>query len=65
MTDQAIVCTDGACLGNPGPGGYVAVIARAREERIIVGRDQTTMDNKMAMTAAIKALGLTLRISPS
>ncbi|WP_099508455.1 RNase H family protein [Microvirga ossetica] len=56
MTDQAIVCTDGACLGNPIPGGYAAVIARAGEEGILLGRERTTMDNKMAMTAAIKEL---------
>jgi ribonuclease HI len=56
MTNQAIILTDGACLGNPGPGGYAAVITIAGEEQIIVGRDPTTTNNKMEMTAAIKAL---------
>jgi ribonuclease HI len=56
MTNQAIIFTDGACLGNPGPSGYAAVIAIAGEEQIIVGRDSTTTNNKMEMTAAIKAL---------
>jgi ribonuclease HI len=56
MTNQAIIFTDGACLGNPGPGGYAAVITIAGEEQIIVGRDPTTTNNKMEMTAAIKAL---------
>jgi ribonuclease HI len=56
MTNQAIIFTDGACLGNPGPGGYAAVITIAGEEQIIVGRDQSTTNNKMEITAAIKAL---------
>jgi ribonuclease HI len=55
-TGQAIVFTDGACLGNPGPGGYAAVVTIAGEEQIIVGRDPSTTNNKMEMTAAIKAL---------
>jgi ribonuclease HI len=56
MTNQAIIFTDGACLGNPGPGGYAAVITIAGEEQIIIGRDHSTTNNKMEMTAAIKAL---------
>jgi len=55
-TEHAIVFTDGACLGNPGPGGYAAVVTVAGEEQIIVGRDPSTTNNKMEMTAAIKAL---------
>ncbi|KLK90772.1 ribonuclease H [Microvirga vignae] len=53
---QAIVFTDGACLGNPGPGGYAAVVNIAGKEQIIVGRDPSTTNNKMEMLAAIKAL---------
>jgi ribonuclease HI len=56
MTNQAIIFTDGACLGNPGPGGYAAVITIAGQEQVIVGRDRSTTNNKMEMTAAIKAL---------
>jgi ribonuclease HI len=56
MTNEAIIFTDGACLGNPGPGGYAAVVTIAGEEHIIVGRDRSTTNNKMEMTAAIKAL---------
>jgi ribonuclease HI len=37
MTNQAIIFTDGACLGNPGPGGYAAAIIILGEEQIIVG----------------------------
>jgi ribonuclease HI len=54
---QAIVFTDGACLKNPGPGGYAALILIDGKEQIIVGRDPATTNNKMEMMAAIKALG--------
>src|SRR5918994_6389315 len=53
---QAIVFTDGACLGNPGPGGYAALILIGGNEQIISGGDPATTNNKMEMTAAIKAL---------
>jgi ribonuclease HI len=54
--EQAIIFTDGACLGNPGPGGFAALILIAGEEQIIVGHDPATTNNKMEMTAAIAAL---------
>src|SRR3712207_1813630 len=53
---QAVVYTDGACLGNPGPGGYAAAIFIDGEERIVNGRDPDTTNNKMELTAAIRAL---------
>jgi ribonuclease HI len=56
MTNQAIIFTDDACLGNPGPGGYAAVVTIAGQEQIIVGRDRMTTNNKMDMTAAIRAI---------
>lgn len=56
MSNEATIFTDGACLGNPGPGGYAAVITIAGQEQVIVGRDRSTTNNKMEMTAAIKAL---------
>ena len=56
MSNEAIIFTDGACLGNPGPGGYAAVITIAGQEQVLVGRDRSTTNNKMEMTAAIKAL---------
>ena len=55
-TQYAIIFTDGACLGNPGPGGYAALILLGVTEQIITGRDPATTNNKMEMTAAIKAL---------
>jgi ribonuclease HI len=56
MSNEAIIFTDGACLGNPGPGGYAAVVTIAGQEQVITGCDRTTTNNKMEMTAAIKAL---------
>lgn len=53
---QAIVFTDGACLGNPGPGGYAALILIGDTEQVITGHDPATTNNRMEMTAAIKAL---------
>jgi len=52
----AVIFTDGACIGNPGPGGYAALIKLAGGEHEIVGGDPKTTNNKMEMTAAIKAL---------
>ena len=56
MSNEAIIFTDGACLGNPGPGGYAAIITIAGQEQVIVGRDRSMTNNKMEMTAAIDAL---------
>ena len=58
MVDDAVamIYTDGGCIGNPGPGGYAALIRIAGEERIVVGGDPATTNNKMEMMAAIKAL---------
>lgn len=53
---QAIIYTDGACLKNPGPGGYAALILIDGDEQIIAGRDPVTTNNKMEMMAVIKAL---------
>ncbi len=52
----AMVYTDGGCIGNPGPGGYAALILIGGKEQIIRGREPATTNNKMEMTAVIKAL---------
>jgi ribonuclease HI len=52
----ALVYTDGACIGNPGPGGYAALILMDDTEQVISGRDPNTTNNKMELTAAIRAL---------
>lgn len=55
-TTHALVYTDGGCLGNPGPGGFAALILIGDQEQIISGRDPATTNNRMELTAAIKAL---------
>src|SRR4051794_12614950 len=55
-TGTAMIYTDGACIGNPGPGGYAAVILIGNTERIITGRDPDTTNNRMELFAAIRAL---------
>src|SRR5437762_3601636 len=51
-----IIYTDGSARGNPGPGGWAAIIASDKEVREIGGGDAHTTNNKMELTAAIKAL---------
>jgi len=54
--DQVIIYTDGACSGNPGPGGWGAVLLWKREERRLEGGEDNTTNNRMELTAAIEAL---------
>ncbi|HWP66369.1 MAG TPA: ribonuclease HI [Candidatus Limnocylindria bacterium] len=49
------IYTDGACLGNPGPGGWAAVIL-GPERREITGFDPATTNNRMELTAALEGL---------
>lgn len=48
--------TDGACRGNPGPGGWGAVLRGVGREKEIWGGDSATTNNRMELTAAIRAL---------
>ncbi len=48
--------TDGACLGNPGPGGWAALLRYGGAEREISGSDPATTNNRMELMAAIAAL---------
>lgn len=48
--------TDGACLGNPGPGGWGALLIFNETEKKLSGGTQQTTNNQMEMMAAIKAL---------
>jgi ribonuclease HI len=50
------VYTDGACSGNPGPGGWAAVLAHGERERVLSGSDPHTTNNRMELKAAIEAL---------
>lgn len=50
------IFTDGACLGNPGPGGWAALLRHAERERELAGGEAITTNNRMEMMAAIAAL---------
>jgi ribonuclease HI len=50
------IFTDGACSGNPGPGGWGAVLRWGNHERELYGGEVLTTNNRMEMTAAIEAL---------
>lgn len=50
------IYTDGACSGNPGPGGWGAVLVYNKHEKQISGADKSTTNNRMELTAVIKAL---------
>ncbi len=51
--------TDGACAGNPGPGGWGALIRTGGSETELFGGERATTNNRMEMTAAIEALKAT------
>jgi len=50
------IYTDGACRGNPGPGGWGAILRSGAREREIYGGEPATTNNRMELTAAIRAL---------
>jgi len=50
------IATDGACKGNPGPGGWGVVIRAGDKEKELSGGEKLTTNNRMELTAAIKAL---------
>ena len=56
MLSHVTIYTDGACTGNPGPGGWGAVLIWKGEERRIQGGEEESTNNRMELTAAIKAL---------
>ncbi|WKV09054.1 ribonuclease HI [Thermoanaerobacterium sp. CMT5567-10] len=55
------IYTDGACSGNPGPGGWGAVLIYNDIKKEISGYEENTTNNRMELTAAIKALSLLKR----
>ena len=58
MSELTLVhlATDGACKGNPGPGGWGAVIRAGDKEKELSGGEKLTTNNRMELTAAIKGL---------
>ena len=53
---QVELFTDGACKGNPGPGGWGALLRLAKHEKALSGAEADTTNNRMEMTAAIRGL---------
>ena len=50
------IYTDGACVGNPGPGGWAAIVILENGKKELFGGEKLTTNNRMELTAAIKAL---------
>ena len=48
--------TDGACLGNPGPGGWASILRYGKHKRELWGSEPETTNNRMELTAAVKGL---------
>ncbi len=57
MTELVTIYTDGACRGNPGPGGWGALLQFGAHEKTLNGSAAETTNNRMEMTAAIESLG--------
>ena len=56
MSDTVDIYTDGACRGNPGPGGWAAVLSAGGREKEISGAQPLTTNNRMELQAVIEAL---------
>ena len=57
MTPKVLIYTDGACRGNPGPGGWGAILIAANgTEKQLCGGERATTNNRMELMAAIQAL---------
>lgn len=56
MSERVSIWTDGACSGNPGPGGWGVILTYAGKQKELSGGEAATTNNRMELTAAIKAL---------
>lgn len=56
MTRTVEIYTDGACRGNPGPGGWGALLVAGKHRKTLHGGERLTTNNRMELTAAIQAL---------
>ena len=55
---EVVIYTDGACKGNPGPGGWGALLEYGEHRKEICGGDRETTNNRMELQAAIEALSI-------
>ncbi|HSW07687.1 ribonuclease HI [Aquabacterium sp.] len=58
MSDTVVIYTDGACKGNPGPGGWGAWLRWGEHEKELFGGEPLTTNNRMELTAVIEALSV-------
>ena len=59
MTRKKVtLITDGACLGNPGPGGWAALLRSGHHEKVVTGGEADTTNNRMELMAVIQGLKL-------
>jgi ribonuclease HI len=56
MGERVTIYTDGACKGNPGPGGWGALLIKGDAEKELFGGEPQTTNNRMELTAVIRAL---------
>jgi ribonuclease HI len=63
LTSTVEIYTDGACRGNPGPGGWGVLLVAGRHRKTLHGGEPETTNNRMELTAAIKALNALKRPS--
>lgn len=56
MSVETLIFTDGACRGNPGPGGWGAILRYNDHEKTLYGAESMTTNNRMELMAAIQAL---------
>jgi ribonuclease HI len=56
MTEKVLIYTDGACKGNPGPGGWGALLRMGAHEKELFGGEPETTNNRMELAAVINAL---------
>lgn len=64
MSETVDIYTDGACSGNPGPGGWGAILRWNGHEKELFGYEAETTNNRMEMTAVIEALRSLKRAVP-
>ena len=62
--ETVVIYTDGACKGNPGPGGWGAWLRWGAHEKELFGGEPSTTNNRMELTAVIEALALLKRRTP-
>jgi ribonuclease HI len=53
---EVVIYSDGACRGNPGPGGWAALLIKGTNERELSGAEAATTNNRMELTAVLRAL---------